>query len=602
MTQAPRSFIGTIKSFPATFWVANTMEIFERLSWYGWYMLMPLYVTGSRETGGLGFSTETRGSIQAIVPFFLYLFPVLTGALADRYGYKKTFIAAYLIMIVSYYLLGQFYSVPLFFLAFMFVAIGAGIFKPVVVGTISRLTNESNVATGFGIFYMMVNIGGFLGPFITGIARGFSWKYVFITCSGWAFINLLIVLLFYKEPAVESASRQKKSLRQVLDGMVEVLGNVRFCTTVFIILAAMMLANSGLIQSFSTFRCYFVFIPGWLILNFFYDRFLPSHSGTPVSAGGTKRHPFMKRMYCSNWRFALYLLILSGFWTSFNQLYLVIPEYIRDFVDTRPVTNVLERVAPKGAISNLATINEEETKAISKQIETLMQQQSSGISSEAVRATCRELLASKIRIAPEQLQRMANEYMNDPTTVTTKVIQAGRQVNPEFIGDIDAFSIVMFQVLISFLTGRFHRFLTMIVGTLIAGGAWVIIAFAGGAGMVGPGASVWIVLGGLVILAIGEMMASPTSQEYVSRIAPKERAAVYMGYYFIAIALGNLFGGILSGQVYGKFARDMQRPDLMWLIFAGIFFLTAAAFIAYNKFALPKPSPREQLPAATTPA
>ncbi len=61
-----------------------------------------------------------------------------------------------------------------------------------------------------------------------------------------------------------------------------------------------------------------------------------------------------------------------------------------------------------------------------------------------------------------------------------------------------------------------------------------------------------------------------------------------MGYYFVAIALGNLFGGILSGELYGKLARDMQRPDLMWLAFGGIMLLTALVFVLYNKFALPR--------------
>jgi hypothetical protein len=61
-----------------------------------------------------------------------------------------------------------------------------------------------------------------------------------------------------------------------------------------------------------------------------------------------------------------------------------------------------------------------------------------------------------------------------------------------------------------------------------------------------------------------------------------------MGYYFVAMALGNLFGGILSGQFYGKLARDMQRPDLMWLAFGGVMLFTAFIFILYNKFALPR--------------
>ena len=164
----------------------------------------------------------------------------------------------------------------------------------------------------------------------------------------------------------------------------------------------------------------------------------------------------------------------------------------------------------------------------------------------------------------------------------------GRQVNPEYIVNFDAGAIILIQVLISFLMARFHRFTTIIAGMVIAALGIGLSAFAGDTGMVGIGGSVWIVSLGILIFAVGEMMASPTSQEYVGRIAPRDKVALYMGYYFVAIALGNLFSGILSGQLYGKLARDMQRPDLMWLAFGAVMILTAVAFLAYNKFALPK--------------
>ncbi len=595
MTQARRGFFETLGSFPRPFWVANTMEIFERMSWYGLYMVMALYVTAPRESGGLGFSTETRGNIQAVVPFLLYVFPVLFGALADRYGYKKMFTIAFLIMIVAYYLLGQVTTVPTFVLAFLLVAVGAGMFKPIVVGTVSRVTDDANAATGFGIFYMMVNIGGFLGPIVAGSLRRISWDWVFISCSAWAAVNLLILLLFFQEPTREAASASRRTLRQVLDGMVEVLGNVRFGVTVFVVLVAMMLANTGKIPHFSWYEAAVFYIPGWLLLNVIYDLLLPSGSGRPANRGGTPRPWYAKRMYCSDWRFAVYLLILSGFWTSFNQLYLVMPEYIRDFVETQPVIRAAEKItfAEEGtqsaAAENLATINDAERKAVAAHIAMLVESKGSSTTAAAdAEAISRELVANKVRIEPAALTSLVDQHDGDVDKITDAAIARGRQVNPEFIGNIDAFSIILFQVLISYIFGRFHRFWTMVAGILVAGAGWVVVAFAGGAGMVGVGASVWIVLIGIVTFAIGEMMASPTSQEYVSRIAPKERAAVYMGYYFIAIALGNLFGGMLSGVAYGRLARDMNRPDLMWLLFAGIFFATALAFIIYNIFALPK--------------
>ncbi len=732
MTEQKPGFIAQIRSYPAAFWVANTMEIFERLSWYGWFTVMALYVTAPPETGGLGFSTETRGNLMGIVPFFLYLTPVLTGALADRFGFKKMFIIAYLVMIVSYYLLGQFYTVPTFFLAFMFVAVGAAIFKPVVVGTVARVTNESNSSLGFGIFYMMVNVGGFVGPIVAGYVRGWSWKYVFVACSFWALVNLIIVILFYKEPPKPETGKKEKK-RSILETMAEVLGNYRFVITCLVVLLALMLAGLG--YSWFTWMHCVIFIVGWIAVNFIYDTMLPSGGGRSPREPEPRRSWIAQRMRCSNWRFAIFLLIMSGFWTSFNQIFITMPEYIRDFTDTRPLITAFESVfgesdpedPSKGIAAKVATINDDERDLIlrtlrglseaqaaqrldetvldagartltasgtplsptelqglldkhqddaaafqrelaeraesaastdsprrlaivtavkelmdlsaeerlddeaikggglklwahyvrlpSAKIETVVKKadDAAEAADELITASredlarklvelharkrlqlsvlevgAHELLASKVRLAPDALKELIITANHDVERLTDRAIIQARQFNPEFIININAGGIVLFQVLVSFFMARFRRFTTMIVGMIVAGVGIGLSAFAGAEGMLGLGASVWIVAAGLLTFSFGEMMASPTSQEYVGRIAPADKKALYMGYYFVAIALGNLFGGILSGQMYGKFARDMQRPDLMWMVFGGLMLATALVFMLYNKFAFPK--------------
>ena len=116
----------------------------------------------------------------------------------------------------------------------MFVAVGAALFKPVVVGTVAKVTDDSNSATGFGIFYMMVNIGGFVGPIVAGVVRGWGWEYVFIACSVWAVVNLLIVLTALPRARDRRRASARARSSKVLDNMVEVLGNVRFFLTVFV--------------------------------------------------------------------------------------------------------------------------------------------------------------------------------------------------------------------------------------------------------------------------------------------------------------------------------------------------------------------------------
>ena len=68
---------------------------------------------------------------------------------------------------------------------------------------------------GFGIFYMMVNIGGFLGPIVAGVVRGWDWKYVFYASAGWIVVMGVGCLLFYHEPPRDAAAESRRSLGEV---------------------------------------------------------------------------------------------------------------------------------------------------------------------------------------------------------------------------------------------------------------------------------------------------------------------------------------------------------------------------------------------------
>jgi len=459
-----------------------------------------------------------------------------------------------------------------------------------------------------------------------------------------------------------------------------VLGNLRFFITTGSVIIGLMVASalSSMEVSWFTWKWFGIGVVAWVALNFVYDRLLPSDSGT------AKGRPFfLKRMHCSNWRFAVFLLIMSGFWTSFNQIFYTMPEYIRDFTDTRPMIRVFEGVFGKsdpndpnvGVASKMATINKDEARVIvrgvgaldrvlatngvpsrdlllilskdrlkeflelvpeavctafnaelpeateaeegdnerTRRVNRLSDAEAAAVFAvmtpsakfdtdrpwvdEAFHQTAHNLINSKVRIQPARLEEIIRESDGDIQLASNRVMIECRQVNPEFIVNIDALAIVFLQVMVSFFMARFHRFTTMIVGMLIAAVGIGLAFFAGDNGMLGSGGSVLIVALGLFTFAIGEMMASPTSQEYVGRIAPRDKVALYMGYYFVAVALGNLFGGILSGQLYGKLARDMQRPDLMWLAFGGIMLATAIIFMLYNRFALPKDKADTLMPA-----
>ena len=96
------------------------------------------------------------------------------------------------------------------------IGLAAGIFKPLISGTVRAVTDKSNKTLGFGIFYAMVNVGGSFGPIVAGKLRAISWDYAFFAAAASIVLMLLITIFFYKEPEreIEGASLGEK-LREI---------------------------------------------------------------------------------------------------------------------------------------------------------------------------------------------------------------------------------------------------------------------------------------------------------------------------------------------------------------------------------------------------
>ncbi|MGB4206274.1 MAG: MFS transporter [Bacteroidales bacterium] len=222
----------TLRSFPRNFWTVIIMEFFERGSYYGVMSVLSVYLVMNVNDGGLGFSKESVGVIKSTITPLLYLLPILSGAIADRFGYRKVLMFAFVIMSLGYFLTSTVTSYSLVFLSLTLMAVGAGFFKPIISGTIARETDESNSTLGFGIFYWTINLGAFIFPLIlVPYLKGISWSYIFIMAAvgtGW----LLILNIFvYKEPPRPDST---KSILEVLKGVVLVLKDYRFVIMIVI--------------------------------------------------------------------------------------------------------------------------------------------------------------------------------------------------------------------------------------------------------------------------------------------------------------------------------------------------------------------------------
>ena len=218
-----RSFIDTVKSLNKTFWLASIMELMERWAWYGIFTLFGLYLVGSTDEGALGLNHIEKGKIMGDITAILYLLPVFFGVIADRIGYKLSLGIAYVIMIVGYYLMGEVNTFWMMYMAFLFVAIGAAFFKPVASAIVARNTDDTTGTLGFGIFYMMVNIGGFLGPVMSSSLRTqYGWRIIFIQAACVITINLLILLFFYKEKKEENAAPKESLGKALKDSVINI--------------------------------------------------------------------------------------------------------------------------------------------------------------------------------------------------------------------------------------------------------------------------------------------------------------------------------------------------------------------------------------------
>ncbi len=191
------------------------------------------------------------------------LVPMFSGGFADRYGFKKTIAFSVALKVIGYLIMATQRDFYPFLFGCCVLAFGTAVFKPGVQGTMCRVIHERNSGVGWGTFYMLVNIGGFLGPPLAHFLYGWSWEAVFYGCAVIVSLNFLM-LFTYRE--VSAGDDQRRSPAEVL---------------------------------FLTAR------------NFL------------------------------NLKLVVFILIMSGFWLMFMQLFDMLPNFIVDWVDSSDMVKTL---------------------------------------------------------------------------------------------------------------------------------------------------------------------------------------------------------------------------------------------------------------------
>lgn len=352
-TRAPEQ-----RPFPAVFWSANVTELFERAAYYSMASFVVIYL------GQLGFGSYWPSILSNSVLWFLVFFlPILSGTIADQIGFRKALLMAFLLLAAGYGLMG--YPVWLggsvlsgaihdevtvgvrdavvIVIAILLIGVGGSVIKPCISGTVQK-TAGARATLGFAIFYMVINIGSLFGRGIAFVVRsGAGFVTIMITVGILALAAGIIVVL------VRNSTKAERSLKDIW------IATAGFTTT--IVLAALAVtwvyrergaeraqvesASLSYIFAVSAFASAVAFL---LVLFFYREPTIEADPNKPRRSIG--RILIDMVLVLKSGRFSLYLVVMSGFFFIYNQVYNVLPLYVKRVVEPNPAMDLYTAANP----------------------------------------------------------------------------------------------------------------------------------------------------------------------------------------------------------------------------------------------------------------
>ena len=571
------------------FWIVNVMEMFERLAYYGVRAVVAIYMVLPESQGGPEFTHIQKGSIFAWWAGVQSVLPMFTGGFADRYGHKKTIAFAIVLKVIGYALMAYRMDYWGFFFGCMMLAAGTAVFKPGVQGTLAATLKASNASVGWGIFYQLVNIGGFLGPVVAGALRIMDWSYVFLACAGIVCINFFW-LPFYKDPTEEEGFEGKgekgaESWALLSQAVPKVDG---WIWTGLLALTAPYLMYRDFFQGESfdlkvetvaAVLCAFAFGTHTAMRSRFDKGGNDPLTVLVVSVVGL----FQRRVLS-------FCVVFSGFWLMFNQVFDLLPNVIDDWVDssgligaagmafsTPVIPGLLAIVLGLlvGALSSLGVLlsmrpdqreaadvpwNSYIIVGVSFMAATtmLLGFALSGFALLAVTIALGAVFGGAAFSTRQRAQTLAAiafllgvlggvpslfQWMSGKSEALTAMANAGAQVPPEWMINLNPGLIVFTMVFFAYITSFVRPITSIIIGMAVA----TVGSMVAGTATIGI-----MCLGGIGIFSIGEMLSSPKKMEYLAGLAKKGQEGLFMGYANIPVAIGWIAGSYLAGDAYEK--------------------------------------------------
>ena len=202
------------RGHPKGLYMLFMVEMWERFNYYGMRALLTLFMISSV----IGFSKNTAYEVYAWFTGLVYFTPVLGGWIADKFiGKRHSITIGAILMAAGQFTLASYGFLPAkvaLFGGLALIIFGNGFFKPNISAIVGELyePNDPRRDGGFTIFYMGINVGALIAPFITGYvgevtatsASWVQWRWGFMTAG----IGMVISLIWY-------LTQQKKFLGDI---------------------------------------------------------------------------------------------------------------------------------------------------------------------------------------------------------------------------------------------------------------------------------------------------------------------------------------------------------------------------------------------------
>ncbi|WP_339243968.1 peptide MFS transporter [Paenibacillus sp. FSL F4-0243] len=173
-------------------------EFWERFSYYGMRAILVYYMYYEVSKGGLGFPEDMALSIMSIYGSLVYMSGIIGGWLADRiFGTSKAVFYGGVLIMFGHILLAIPGNATLFFASMIMIVLGTGLLKPNVSSIVGEIYSEQDNRrdAAFSIFYMGINLGGFISPLIVGAVGMNNFHLGFSIAAVGMFIGLVVYLV-----------------------------------------------------------------------------------------------------------------------------------------------------------------------------------------------------------------------------------------------------------------------------------------------------------------------------------------------------------------------------------------------------------------------